>query len=258
MRPIWKGTIGFGLVSIPVRLHAATEESTIPFVSIDKSNNARIKYKKVNADTGEEVKMQNLVKGYEIGKEMIIVDNSDFDKATPEKIDHLEIVQFIYEKEIDAVYFEKPYYLEPEKQGMKAYALLRDALKKGGKAALGPLVYHKREWICLVKPLGDFLVLHRLRFAQEIRGTEGLVVPKEAIKADELKMATMLVDQLTQPFKPELFKDEFSEKLLKVIEAKAKGKPAKVKQMSSVPSSNTIDLMAQLKASLKTPAKKAS
>jgi DNA end-binding protein Ku len=257
MRPIWTGSIGFGLVNIPVRLYSATDESTLPFISLDKQNNARIKYKKVNEATGNEVNHLDIVKGYKVGKEYVIVDDEDFQKASPEKNDHLEIVQFINEKEIDPVFFEKPYYLEPDKTGARAYALLRDALKKEGKAALGPLVYHKREWICLVKPTDDVLVLHRLRFAQEIRGADGLNIPKSDVKSDEIKMASLLINQLTKPFKPEQFKDEFSDKLLKVIEAKAKGKTTPVKSMKVV-HSNTEDLMQKLKASLKTPTKKAS
>jgi len=203
------------------------------------------------------VKEGDLVKGYKMGEGYVVLNEEDFDKATPEKLDHLEIIQFVNEKEIDAVYYEKPYYLEPEKSGARAYALLRDALKKEGKAALGPLVYHKREWICLIKPLGEVLVMHRLRFAQEIRATEGLVIPQTPVKGEELKMAASLINQLTKPFKPELFKDEFSEKLLTVIEAKAKGKTATVKHMKVV-STHTEDLMEKLRASLKTPAKKAS
>ena len=258
MRPIWTGSIGFGLVNIPVKMYSATEESNLPFITLDKNNHARIRYKKVNETTGKEIDPKDIVKGYKVGKEYVIVEDEDFEKATPEKLDHLEIVQFIYEKEIDAVYFEKPYYLEPDKTGAKAYALLRDALKKEGKAALGPLVYHKREWVCLIKPLDDLLVLHRLRFAQEIRNTEGINIPQQTIKTDELKMAAALINQLTKPFKPEQFKDEFSEKLLKVIEAKAKGKTPAVKPLKVVHSNTTEDLMQKLKASLKAPAKKAS
>ena len=258
MRPIWTGSIGFGLVNIPVKLYSATDESTLPFVTLDKTNHARIRYKKVNETTGKEVNTDDIIKAYKVGKDYIVVEDADFEKATPEKYDHLEIVQFISEKEIDAVYFEKPYYLEPDKTGAKAYALLRDALKKEGKAALGPLVYHKREWICLIKPLDDVMVMHRLRFAEEIRNTEGIVVPQQTIKPEELKMAASLINQLTKPFKPEQFKDEFSEKLLKLIEAKAKGKTTAIKPMKVVHSTATEDLMQKLKASLKAPAKKAS
>jgi DNA end-binding protein Ku len=259
MRPIWTGAIGFGLVNIPVRLYSATEESTIPFVSLDKNDHARIRYKKVNENTGKEVKFQDIVKGYQMDKEMVIVDEEDIMKATPEKYDYLSIVQFVKEEEVDARYFEKPYYVEPEKNGARAYVLLRDALKKEGKAALGPLVFHRREWICLLKPLGNILVLHRLRFPEEIRQPEELNVPKADVKDQELKMASTLIQQLTQPFKPGDFKDEFSEKLLKVIESKAKGKGTTTKSLKVVHNSTTEDLMQKLKESLKpAPRKKAS
>lgn len=256
MRPIWTGAIGFGLVNIPVRLYGATDESTIPFVSLDKHDHARIRYKKVNEKTGKEVAFHDIVKGYEMGKEVVIVDEEDIRKATPEKYDHLSIVQFVKEKEIDARYYEKPYYLAPDKGGDRAYALLRDALAKEGKVAIGPLVFHKREWVCLVKPLEKVLVLHRLRFPEEIRDTNSLTIPEAPIKDAEMKMAISLINQLTQPFKPEEFKDEFSAKLIKVIEAKAKGKGATVKQMKPVTSTSTIDLMEKLKESLKTPSRK--
>ena len=258
MRPIWTGSIGFGLVNIPVKLYSATEESTIPFISLDKNSHARIRYKKVSETTGKEVSHQDIVKGYKVGSDYVIVEEDDFKKATPEKLDHLEIIQFISEDEIDAVYFEKPYYLEPEKTGARAYALLRDALKKEKKAALGPLVYHKREWICLVKPMNEVLVMHRLRFAQEIRQASGLTLPKADIKSEELKMASMLINQLSKPFNPEQFRDEFSEKLLKVIEAKAKGKGSTFKPMKVVHTSTTEDLIQKLKDSLKPTRKKAS
>jgi len=259
MRPIWTGAIGFGLVNIPVRLYGATDESTIPFVSLDKHDHARVRYKKVNEQTGKEVAFHDIIKGYEMGKEMIIVDEEDFKKATPEKFDHLAIVQFVKEQEIDARYYEKPYYLQPDKGGERAYTLLRDALKKEKKVAIGPLVFHKREWICMVKAFENILVLHRLRFPEEIRNVGEINVPSAPVKDVELKMAVNLIDQLTQPFNPKDFKDEFSEKLMKVIEAKAKGKGATVKQMKSTVSSNTIDLMESLKDSLKTsPGKKSA
>jgi DNA end-binding protein Ku len=259
MRSMWKGSIGFGLVNIPVRMYVATDESSISFVQLDKKTHSRVKYKKVSELSGKELHQEDIVKGYQVGDDFVIVDDADFEKAAPEKIDHLEITQFINEKEIDAVYYEKPYYLEPDKMGAKAYVLLRDALKKEGKAALGPLVYHNKEWVCLIKPLRKVLVLHRLRFSDEIRNEAGLVVPDTPAKPDELKMASMLIAQLTRPFKPEDYRDTYSEKLMKVIEEKAKGK-ATGKPLKVVHNATTTDLMEKLKASLKSKpaAKKAS
>ena len=258
MRSLWKGSIGFGLVNIPVGLYSATEESNLSFVSLDKQSKARIKYKKVSESSGKEVKTEDIIKAYPIGGQFVTLESEDFDKASPTKKDHIDIVQFVAEKEIDALYYEKPYYLAPEKGGDRAYVLLREALKKEGKGALGLFVFHNREWVCLLKPSGDVLVLHRLRFAEEVKPTASLTVPPVTMKADELKMATSLINQLTKPFKPEQFKDEYSAKLLKVIEAKSKGKTASFKPMKVVHTTQTEDLMAKLKASLKTSTRKAS
>jgi DNA end-binding protein Ku len=258
MRPLWKGSIGFGLVNIPVRLYSATEESDLSFVSLDKKTGSRIRYKKVSDTTGKEVAFSDIVKGYKMGEQYVIMEDADFEKALPVKKDHIDIVQFVSEKEIDVLYYEKPYYLEPEKGGDRAYALLREALKKEGKAAIGLFVFHNREWVCLLKPSEKALVLTRLRFAEEIRPTQSLNIPDAAIKADQLKMAASLISQLTKPFKPEQFKDEYAEKLLKVIEAKGKGKTATYKPMKVVHNTNAEDLMEKLKASLKSSAKKAS
>ena len=256
MRSLWKGSIGFGLVNIPVSLYSATEESNLSFVSLDKKTQARIRYKKVSESTGKEIDTKDIVKAYPSGAQYIIMEDEDFQKAMPEKKDHIDIVQFVNEKEIDALYYEKPYYLEPQKGGERAYALLRDSLQKEGKAAIGLFVFHNREWVCLLKPFEKAIVLNRLRFSEEIRTTEGLKLPDSNTKGEELKMASMLISQLTKPFQADKFKDEYSGKLMKVIEAKAKGKTDNFKPMKVVHNTNTEDLMAKLKASLKT--KKAS
>lgn len=258
MRILWKGSIGFGLVNIPVRLYTATEDSTLKFFTLDKTNKASIKYRKVNEATGKEVKPADVVKAYKLGEETVILDRDDFEKAAPEKKDHIDITQFVLEKEIDSVYYEQPYYMEPEKSGGRAYALLRDALHKEGKAALGTFIFHDREWVCLIKPSGQVLVLNKLRFAEEIKPSDELNLPDTKAGAAELKMATTLIQQLSKPYKPEQFKDEYAAKLVKVIRAKAKGKAAKFKPMKVVhTATGTEDLMEKLKASLK-PAKKAS
>ena len=257
MRILWKGSIGFGLVNIPVKLYTATQDSSLSFSTIDKRNNAAIRYKKVNDVTTKEVPAADIVKAYKIGDQLVVLDKEDFEKAAPEKKDHIDITQFVMEKEIDSVYYERPYYLEPEKSGQRAYALLRDALQKEGKAALGSFVFHDKEWVCLIKPSGPALVMNKLRFAEEIRSTDDLNLPDTKTSANELKMAATLINQLTKPFKPEQFKDEYAAKLLKVIEAKSKGKVTKFKPMKVVHNTTTEDLMEKLKASLK-PSKKAS
>jgi len=254
---MWKGSIGFGMVNIPVKMYLATEESSISFSQLDKRDLGKVRYKKVNENTGKEIDQKDIVKGYEIDGQYVIVEDSDLDKAMPEKLDYLEILQFTKEEEINALYFEKGYYLEPEKMGAKAYALLRDSLILEGKVGLGLLVFHSKEWLCLLKPLNKLLVLHKLRFSDEIRTPAGLVIPEVSLNKEELKMASMLIAQLTKPFKPQEYTDTYAERLRAILEAKAKGKPA-AKGMKVVHRATTEDLMDKLKASLKRSSKKAS
>jgi len=249
MRSIWTGSIGFGLVNIPIKMYSAVEDSSLDLDMLDKNGHANIKFKRVNENTGKEVPWENIVKGYMINDKYVILDEKDFEKAAPEKTDHIEIVQFVNEKEIDSTYFEAPYYLEPQKTGTRAYALLRDALKKTEKAGVGTFVMRNREHICIIKTIDDTLVLNRIRFAEEIRKTTDLNIPNTKSKPEEVKMAVTLIDQLTKPFNPTQFKDEYTDKLMKVIRAKAKGKKVAYKPMKVV-HSDTKDLMSQLKASL--------
>lgn len=259
MKAIWTGSIGFGLVNIPIKMYSAVEESTLDLDMLDKNGHANIKFKRVNENTGKEVAWGNIVKGYMMNDKYVILDDKDFEKASPEKTDHIEIVQFVDEKEIDSTYFEAPYYLEPQKTGNRAYALLRDALKKTSKAGVGTFVMRNREHVCIIKTIENVLVLNRIRFAEEIRKTTDLKIPSTKSKPAEIKMATTLIDQLTKPFDPSKFKDDYSDKLMKIIRAKARGKKVEYKPMKVV-HSDTKDLMEQLKASLSgsTPKKKAS
>ncbi|MEP6845870.1 MAG: Ku protein [Panacibacter sp.] len=255
MKAIWTGSIGFGLVNIPIKMYSAVEDSSLDFDMLDKNGHANIKFKRVNENTGKEVAWENIVKGYLLNDRYVILDDKDFEKASPEKTDHIEIIQFVDEKEIDSTYFEAPYYLEPQKTGSRAYVLLRDALKKTAKAGVGTFVMRNREHVCIIKTIDDVLVLNRIRFAQEIRKTVDLKIPVTKSKPAEVKMATSLINQLTKPFDPSKFKDEYSDKLMKVIRAKARGKKVDYKPMKVV-QSNTKDLMEQLKASLSGSAKK--
>ncbi len=257
MKAIWTGSIGFGLVNIPVKLYSAVEESTLDLDMLDKKDNANIKFKRINENTGKEVAWENIVRGYFMKDKYVVLDEDDFKKASPEKTDHIEIVQFLNEKEIDSTYFEAPYFMEPQKAGARAYVLLREALKKTGKAGLGTFIMRNREHVCLIKATGSVLVLNRIRFGEEIRKTSDLKIPDLKTKPSEIKMAVSLINQLTQPFKPEKFKDDYSNKLLKIIHAKAKGKQAPYKPMKVV-HSPAKDLMEQLKASLSESKKRAS
>lgn len=257
MRAIWTGSIGFGLVNIPIKMYSAVEESTLDLDMLDKKDHANIKFKRVNANTGKEVAWENIVRGYLVNEKYVVLDKTDFEKASPEKTKHIEITQFVEEKEIDSTYFEVPYFLEPEKTGTRAYALLRDALAKTGKAGVGMFVMHNREHVAIIKAKDDVIILNRIRFAQEIRSPKDLNLPDSKSKPAELKMAVDLVNQLTTKFDPKKYKDDYTDKLLKVIKAKSKGKSTPYHPMKVV-HSKTEDLMEQLKASLSSGKRKAS
>jgi DNA end-binding protein Ku len=256
MRAIWSGSIGFGLVNIPVKILSAVQNSELDLDMLDKKDHANIKFMRVNANTGKEVKWENIVRGYKMDENYVVLDDTDFEKASPEKSKMIEIAEFVNEKDIDSIYYEQPYYLQPDKSGVKAYALLREALKKSGKAGLGTYVLRNRESLVLIKPAGDLLILNQIRFQAEIRDASEIETPPATIKPAELKMAIALIDQLTTDFDISRYKDSYSEKLLKLIQAKAKGKKSIAPKMK-VGHSKSRDLMAQLKESLN-PSKKAS
>ncbi|MFZ1798594.1 MAG: Ku protein [Chitinophagaceae bacterium] len=249
MKAIWTGSIGFGLVNIPIKIYSAIESSNIDLDMLDKKDYSNIRFKRVNEHTGKEVAWDNIVKGYKMDDKYIVLTDDDFAKASPEKSKIIEISEFVNEKEIDSIYYEMPYYTAPEKNGAKAYGLLRDALKKSGKAGLGSFVLRSKESLCLIKAMDDVIVLNKIRFAQEIRNTSDLNIPAAKSKPAELKMAEQLISQLTHKFDIEKYKDTYSDELMKLIKAKAKGKKLTAPKMKVV-HSTAKDLMSQLKASL--------
>lgn len=257
MRSLWTGAIGFGLVNIPVKLYSATQQSDLDLDMLDKNDHSNIKFKRVNEKTGKEVPWDNIVRAYNYEGHYVILDDEDFKKASPEKTKMIEIAEFVEESQVDSMYYETPYYLEPQKGGEKAYVLLRDALKKTGKTGLSTFVLRTKESLGLIKPSGKSLILQKIRYAQEIREAEDLKIPEATPKAPELKMAISLIDQLTGKFDISNYKDTYSDELMKLIEAKAKGKKIPAPSMKVVHSTSK-DLMEQLKASLETKRKKAS
>src|SRR6266513_1582198 len=257
MRPIWTGAIGFGLVNIPVKMYSAVQDSSLDLDMLDKKDHSNIRFQRVNEKTGKEVAWENIVRGYKYNGDYVVLTDEDFKKASPEKSKLIEIAEFVKQSEIDTVYYETPYYLEPEKTGVKAYALLRDALEKSGKVGLGTYVMRTKETIGIIKPMENILVLNKMRFPEEIRDHKDLKVPEEKSKPNELKMALALIDQLSGPFDLKKYKDTYSDQLMKVIEAKAKGKKIAAPTMKVV-HSRSQDLMDQLKASLNTSKRKAS
>jgi DNA end-binding protein Ku len=258
MRAIWSGAIGFGLVNIPVKLFSAVQQSDLDLDMLDKKDHSNIRFKRVNEKTGKEVPWENIVRGYNLDGQYVVLSDEDFKKASPEKTKIIEIAEFVDEDKIDSMYFETPYYLEPQKAGVKAYGLLRDALEKTGKTGLAAFVLRTKESLGLIKPIDNILVLQKIRYEQEIRKPEGLEIPSSESKPAELKMAIALIEQLSSPkFDISKYKDTYSDELMKLIEAKAKGKKIEVPTMRVV-HSKSKDLMEQLKASLETKKKKAS
>jgi len=250
MRSIWTGAIGFGLVNIPIKMYSAVQDSELDLDMLDKKDHANIKFKRVNETTGKEVAWENIVKGYKIDDKYVVLTDEDFQKASPEKTKVIDIAEFVTESEIDGIYYETPYYLEPDKSGTKAYVLLRDALHKTGKVGFGSFVMRNKEGLCLIKPMEHILVLNRIRWAQEIRPRDELKIPGGSVKPAEMKMAVQLIEQLSGPFDIAKYKDTYSDQLMKLIKAKAKGgKPAK-SALRVVHSPQTKDLLSQLKASL--------
>ena len=257
MRAIWSGVIGFGLVNIPVKLMSAVKQSELDLDMLDKKDHANIKFQRVNANTGKEVAWENIVKGYKLDERYVVLTNEDFEKASPEKNKIIEITEFVDEKEIDSIYYETPYYLQPDKNGVKAYTLLRDALKKTGKIGLGSFVLRNRESLVVIKPYADIILLNKIRFQEEIRDAGEIDVPKSTAKPAEMKMATQLIEQLSQEFDIARYKDSYTDNLMKLIKAKAKGKKLAQSPLRVVHSPSK-DLMAQLKASLEPSKRKAS
>jgi DNA end-binding protein Ku len=257
MRSIWSGAIGFGLVNIPVKLFSAVQASELDLDMLDKKDHSKIRFQRINESTGKEVAYENIVKAYNLDGQYVVLDDEDFKKASPEKTKMIEIAEFVDEKDVDSMYYENPYYLEPQKAGVKAYGLLRDALKKTGKTGVSTFVLRSKESLALLKVSGDILILQKIRYEQEIRKPDDLSIPDSTSKPAELKMAISLIEQLSGKFDISKYKDTYSDELMKLIHAKAKGKKLPAPAMRVV-HSKSQDLMSQLKASLETKKKKAS
>ena len=258
MRAIWTGAIGFGLVNIPVKMYSATESSNLDLDMLDKKDHAHIKFMRVNENTGKEVAWENIVKGYKYHDDYVVLDDKDFELASAKKTKTIEISDFVKEEEISSLYYETPYYLEPDKSGTRPYKLLLDALKKTKKVGVSTFVMRNKENLAILRPDKNVIVLNKIRFEQEIRNPDDLELPKNTeVKPAELKMAITLIDQLTGKFDISKYKDTYNGELLKLIKAKASGKKMKVPEMKVV-HNKTKDLMEQLKASLDVKRKKSA
>jgi len=253
MHAMFKGTISFGLVSIPIKMFAATEDKDIRFRSIHKKCHTPIKYKKVCPLCDEEVGPDDIVKGfeYEPGK-FVIVSNEDIESAKAEvQARSIEIVDFVALSEIDPIYFDKTYYLAPQPEmGDKAYSLLREAMNNAGRIAVARVTMRDKQTLCVLRVYGEALVMETIFYPDEIRPVSEVPSLPHEVKVDpkEMDIAEKLISNLTTAFDPSKYTDEYREALRKVIDAKIKGK--QVVTQPNAPETNVIDLMEALKKSV--------
>ncbi len=263
--PIWNGHISFGLVNIPISLYSAEKRTELHFHLLDVRNQARVRYERINDDTGKEVPWNKVVRAYELEKNnYVVLNDEDFKRAAPEATKTIDIETFVDQAEIDPIYFERPYYLVPDKVGEKGYVLLRETLRKTKKVAIAKVVIREKQYLAALIPIEHALVLNLIRFQQELRSLSEFSIPDKNLKAykvqpQELKMAEQLVESMVQKWQPSHYHDDYREALLKWIEKKVSQgkikKPPKIKEEEAIPA-NVIDFMAALKGSLKNVKKK--
>jgi len=254
MRPIWSGSIQFGLVSIPVGVYSATSSERISFNLLHKKDHGRIRNKRFCEVEGKEVSNEDIVKGYEYEKgEYIEMTDKDFESIAIESTKVINITDFVSADEIDPMFFDTPYYLAPGKGANQTYLLLREALKKSGKVGIAKVAIRQREYLAAVKPHGAALMMETMHFADEINDPDDLKLPPENSKIDsrQLKIAEQLINGLSDTFDPEQYQDTYREALLKVIDDKLKGKKTKPAATHKTQSTKVVDIMDRLKESLK-------
>lgn len=251
MRPTWKGSISFGLVYIPISVYPATREEKLSFRQLRKSDHSPIKYKKVAEADMKEVPADQIVKGYEYEKgRYIILSDEDFEKVRIESTHSIDITDFVDLDQVDPKFFYKPYFLEPQKGGEKAYALLHKALSGTGKIGIAKVVIANREYLAAVKPDGLFLVLELMHFASEVLTPEELNRPKTELNDKELKMANALIESMSSEWQPQKYRDEYRDAVMEMIETKAKNKSLPAAPVSAPRSTNVVDLVKVLQESI--------
>lgn len=258
MRPIWKGTISFGLVSIPVSLYPATRRDELKFRLLRASDLSPVNYKRVAEVDGKEVPWDKIVKGYEYEKDKyVVLKDEDFARVDVEATQTVDIIQFVELADVDPLLFYKPYFMEAEKGGDKAYVLLRQALADSGKIGIAKVVIKTRQHLAALKPQEKGIILELMRFPEELIDVSDFKTPKEtSASAAEKNMAKKLVESMTREWNPEAFEDDYHELLEKVIEEKIQHpQKKKPKRSAPRPRSNVIDLVAMLQQSV-TEAKK--
>jgi DNA end-binding protein Ku len=256
-RPIWKGSISFGLVNIPVSLYSGEQRQDMSFNLLDRRDQAHIKYKRVNEVTGKEVPWENIVKGYEIEKDhYVLLEDKDFESVAMENTKMVEITDFVDLEEIDPQYFDKPYYLVPEKAGEKGYVLLRDTLKQQKRAGIAKVVIRSRENLACVIPYGDTLQMIVLRFHEEVKEPDDIGFPsknldKHKVSERELAIAGQLVEAMSSDWDPEQYKDEYRAALKDYVQKKyEEGDDFKPPTIAPEKPSKATDIMELLQQSL--------
>jgi len=253
-RAIWKGSISFGLVNIPIALYPATRREELKFRLLRKSDLSPVNYKRVAEKDGREVSWDQIVKGYEYEKgKYVVLKDEDFQRVDLEATQTVDIKDFVDQEEIDPMFFYKPYYLEPQKGGDKAYALLRDSLKDTNKVGVAKVVIKTRQYLAGVKPEDGVLVLELMHFADELADPEKLHLPKKMeVGKREMNMAKSLIDSMASKWEPDKYKDDYREALMDVIEEKveAGGKEIEEKPRKAPKPTKVIDLVSVLQKSL--------
>lgn len=253
MHTMWKGSISFGLVNIPIKLHAATEDKDIKLRTLHEKCHAPIKYEKVCSVCGEEVKPEEIVKAYEYTKgKYVVLDEEDLEKLRKENEEKaVEIIDFVKIEEIDPIYFNRSYYMSPNEGGGKAYTLLRKALLESQKVGLAKIVIRSKEQLAVIRVYENTLVMETIHYPDEVR--KAIDVPNvpsdDKVTKKELDTAILLIDQLTSKFEPEKYTDDYRTALLELIEAKRNGKETVTAAAKEAPN-NVTDLMAALQASI--------
>lgn len=252
MRPIWKGSISFGLVYIPIAVYPATREEKLSFRQLRATDLSPIKYKKVAEADMKEVSADQIVKGFEYERgQYVVLKEEDFEKVRIESTHSIDITDFVDLEQVDPKFFYKPYFLEAQKGGEKAYALLHKALSGTGKIGIAKVVISNREYLASVKPDGLFLILDLMHFAHEILSPEILKNGNvSGVTEKELKMAQTLIDGMTTPWEPEKYRDEYRTAVMELIEQKAKKKPIADKPAPTPRATNVVDLVKVLQESL--------
>ena len=257
-RALWKGSISFGLVNIPIELHTAVRDHRPRFRMLHAKDRSPVRFQRVCIKDGHPVAWEDLVKGYEYAKgRFVVLTKEDFQAAALEKTRTVDIIDFVKSEEIDARYFETPYYLVPAKGGERAYALLREAIREAGRIGIATFILREAQHLAAVEVIGDALVLSVMRFADELVDTGNFSFPAAGnIRKPELDMAKALVNSLASEWDAEKYTDKYRENLLRIIQGKVKGKDVELEPTTEAPRAEVVDLMERLRRSLEQSGRK--